>query len=290
MFDNQKKNPNISTDTKIKISTNPEFPEKKVIDNANDGEYPQELPSIAQEVYYYILNQAALLWYGDRKAIEYTGKVDLDYYCQMLRWDIETAISLSLGQSPRKVKKYWPKFHAEFQQQWEQRRVLLNQAISYRIIQHESAKTRTWIIFSTTKDVVKPYNFLKWAKNQKWELFFGMEEMVKKYTLQGDIDFEERCIELEKEIRQLKYRMNSNNNFESNPLGIRREESYQKLIAGLARLKFSNLESINASNITNQLAELDLPFNMISEDTIRTLLEPSRRMLGVKKPNPNTKK
>lgn len=251
-----------------------------IIENANDGKYPQESTSVAQECYYYLADKLRLLWYGDWEAIEYTGKVDLDYYCQMPRWDIGTAISLSLGQSPKKIKRYWHRFSPEFKQQYGQRKELLKQATKHNLIPYSFERHNN--IFDDKYYVVKPINFVKWAKLQNWELFFEMEESIRKYAIEDeDVNLVEKCMELEFENKILKQKLNATPGIEEKPLNKRIESSYQMLIAGLIRLKFPSNESINAHNISNHLAELDLPFKMISEDNIHDKLESVKRLLDI---------
>ncbi len=108
---------------------------------------------------------------------------------------------------------------------------------------------KSYIFFNRIHPIVRPLHFVKWAKQRNWELFFDIEELIRKYDT--DMDFETRCKELEKEIILLKQDASSKAKIDANPLGARREESYHKLIAALAILKYPHLPSINASNITN---------------------------------------
>lgn len=288
--DKNQKYPKESEEIEIIKTTRNELLNAKEANSPKDMKYNGYLTGFLTECYYFFANKLEFFLTGERSVREYTSKVDLDFYCQMPNWDIDTAVSLSLGQSPQKVKRYWRKFSSEFKQQYEQRKDLLNKAIYSHHIPYDYNQSLSFYLFVDSFYVIRPISFVKWAKQRNWELFLDMEDLVRKYALEDDLDLEGKYIELQREHLLLKKQLQIETKIDASPLGPRREESYQKLIAGLARLKFSNLESINASNITNQLAELDLPFSMISEDTIRTLLEPSRRMLGVKKPNPNTKK
>ena len=67
-----------------------------------------------------------------------------------------------------------------------------------------------------------------------------------------------------------------------NPPSINKkvELSYQKLIAALARLKFSCDDSINAHNIWKEIGKLGLPFDM-DIGNIRARLEPAVELLNI---------
>lgn len=237
--------------------------------------------------FYFVVHKVRLLLFCDGEAIEYKDRVDIDRWCRRLLWDENACISLSVGQNPKKVKGLWHRFSAGFKQEYIERMVVLRQAMELGVI--PSQLTRTTVIFPFSlltplgvKVAIKPLHFVIWAKQQGWELFVDLERLVRKYADTAGMDFEAKCMELEIENSILKQREIANASDDANPLGARREESYQKLIAGLARIGRPNLEAINAHKITDQLSSLDLPFDMISEDTIRTLLEPSRRLLGIK--------
>ena len=272
----------ISTSKQQAVKTEKNPRQSKVLKNCNDGGHSQRRIAFERELYYYLLDKLSILWRGDPKIIEYTSKVDLDHYCHMLRWDIDTAISVSMGQSPGKVKQYWYRFSPEFKQRYAQREALLTEAINYGRISHEVAKYKPYRFFSSIRPVIRPLGFVQWAKRQNWEFFFDIEELVIKHDQDNGIDFEHRCKELEQENRFLKQKISGEIQIDENPLGVRREKSYQKFIAGLLKLRYNNSpDLINASNIASTLAGADLPFDMISEDTIRTLLKPCKMLLGI---------
>jgi hypothetical protein len=228
--------------TKVTAQKITQTKRSKVLENCNVDESPEVYTDPVRDPYYYLKYKINLWLNGEGIAIEYTNKVDLDYYCQMWRWDMVTAISLSLGQSPVKITRFWHRFSEEFKQRYEERMVLLREAIEHRLIPYDMVQYKSYIFFNRIHAVVRPLHFAKWAKERNWELFFDIEESIRKYDT--DMDFEGRCRELEQEVRLLKQEMTSKTKMDANPLGVRREESYQKLIAGLAMLKYPHLPSI----------------------------------------------
>lgn len=169
----------------------------RVLRNCNDGKYPSEFASLADEISSYIAHQLKLLWSGDGETIEFTSKVDLDHYCKLHHWDVDTAIALSLGQTAKKVRRYWHRFSTEFKHQHQCRKEALEQAILHNFIASDAQYQGTF--FMKVRPVIKPLNFIKWAKQLNWELFFDMENLVRKYHIDDAIDWSMRCKELETE-------------------------------------------------------------------------------------------
>ncbi|MES2215297.1 MAG: hypothetical protein V4485_04705 [Pseudomonadota bacterium] len=133
----------------------------KVLENCNEDMSPETYVDPIRDPYYYLKDKINLLLNGDGIAIEYTNKVDLDYYCQMWRWDAVTAISLSLGQSPWKITRLWHRFSREFRQEYEQRTVLLKEAIKYKHIPYDAEQYMSCKLFPRVRNVVRPLNFIK---------------------------------------------------------------------------------------------------------------------------------
>lgn len=69
---------------------------------------------------------------------------------------------------------------------------------------------------------------------------------------------------------------------ESKPTDPRNKDSYENLLAIIAKIKSENsLDWFNAHNISNKAETTKLPFKAIKEDTIRACLAGARKLLGL---------
>jgi hypothetical protein len=198
--------------------------------------------------------------------------LDLIYYCRKPKWCNEEATAILLNRNPSQV--FWDriagyKHTSSFVQEYYKLKNLIDLAISHYEIYSDK----------------KPIYFIEWAKKKDISFLPELESLVTKYNIDKyNIDLEVKYNKLKLENEKLTLEL------AEKPLHDTSKKSYQKLIAGLVRLKYpSSDNSINASNIANILSELDLPFDMISEDTIRDILKPCKALLKIIEDNHSKK-
>jgi hypothetical protein len=257
----------------------------KIITNANDGNYPlMEYTSLERKFSSLIVYYLNIFVFGNSDVIQHTGKVDLDFYCKMHRWTVKIAVALSMGQSPGRIEKYRYAYSREFRAEYKKRVHRLTQSIKHNFIPYE--QERHWY-FPYSYPSIKPIHFLKWAKKEDWELYFDMDESIKKHHVDEDIDFRIRCKELELENRELREQVNvgARENKDDGYINPKRHSSYKKLIAGLLRLAFPNVNEINAHNVANKLSNISFLFPMLDEETIRDVIKEPREMLNIRPPS-----
>lgn len=186
---------------------------------------------------------------------------DIYFYCKLPRWGVEEAVALSLGKDPNRIYNLHIKYYSinspiPFIQNHNKRLMLLKEAIKH----------------GELEELFSPMEFVIWARKKDIELPDELIKLATKYASDTTPDWEARYKELELENRILKQEKMERDVAKNECLDKRIESSYQKLIAGLARLKFPSDDSINAHNIWKSFSKIDLPFEM-DEGTIRSRLE-----------------
>ena len=132
-----------------------------------------------------------------------------------------------------------------------------------------------------------PLDAVMFATKKGILLFDGMEELVKKHHT---TEAEDLKVELEKaknRIKELEEQLNKKS--QEDDLNKTTKKGYDQIIAIMAKInKELKRDSFNANNISNQAANYEFNFRVMSIESIRKYISPAQKLLGYDSVSDNT--
>lgn len=239
-------------------------------------EYVQDI--VEREIYYYMMPDSVL----ERVYLE--SIIDIDFYCKMPMWNIKDAILLSLDKTLCTTELIWLN-------EYEKRRQLLIKTIECGDLDVKKEKSE-----KTNEDdeyQFRPLDFINWAKKKGIKLPQELGELVKKYNISNDIDWEEKCVDLESRLQELEAKNLKLTQEANSAPNARRLTSWKKGFIGMLAIKytsdrllknFGNNQTItNKTNIEDRTKltysqirnDMDLQGVAIDDGTIKELIQDS---------------